>query len=146
MGMAASCIQAAEFYFGKRRRQTKSELNEPEAFSSTVLNVGQASKFSFSMTNGKVRWSAPVKFVKVMLVSFMIFMCLAWLVNVGFLICILLQKFGPPAGEWTMFEFILICWIAVLAVTAPIQFVQIFRMWRALSEKSKDTSTVATLR
>jgi hypothetical protein len=148
MGITASCIQAAEFYFGKRRRQTKSELNEPEAFSSTVTvqNIGQAPKFSLSMAGRKVRWSAPVKFVRAILMVFMIFMCLAWLVNVGFLLCILLRKIGPPVGEWNMFEFILICWIAVLAVTIPMQFVQIFRMWRALSEKSKDTLTEAPLR
>jgi hypothetical protein len=146
MGMAASCIQAAEFYYGKRSRQAKSELNETEAFSSTVLNIGQAPKFSLSMTDRKVRWSAPVKFVKVVLMVFMIFMCLAWLGNVGFLIGVLLQKIRPPAGEWHLFEFILICWIALLAVTIPIQFVRIFRIWRALSEKSKDAFTVATLR
>jgi hypothetical protein len=147
MGMAASCIQAAEFYFGKRSRQAKSELNETEAFSSTVLNIGQAPKFSLSMTDRKVRWSAPVKFVKVVLMSLHDF-------HVSGLArkCRLFDRCpvaeDSPTGR-RMAPYLsssLFVGLLVLAVTIPIQFVRIFRMWRALSEKSKDAFTVATLR
>ena len=148
IGLAAICIQTVVFYFGANKRQAKAELNEQEAFNSAIQKTRQVPKlsFSFSMSDKKFRWSAPVKFIKVLLMAFMIFICLAWLANAGVLICALIGKIHPDGGRWSAFGIILFCWLAVLLVTTPMQLVRIFGIWRALSGKNKDVFKAAASR
>jgi len=140
IGLAAICIQTVVFYFGTREGQVKSGLKEQETLNSAIQKTGQIPKlsFSFSMADQKFRWSAPVKFIKVLLMGFMIFACLAWLANAGVLICALMGKIHPDGGRWSAFGIILFCWLAVLLVTTPMQLVSVFGVWRRLSKKSKD--------